>query len=341
MIGLAMFIWLIAGVAYAADEARCTELGANCICNTTLDATTITAVDSQHFRFNDGSTKLCERGDGVAAASINSGAGQVFSAVTSGEDITALPSGHTNTAVMRANTTNGIFVGHNAPNGTPTARRSIRFYKYYSSAYNSQSDTGSSCNANKIAQFGQEFIQGPMFTFEGGTWTVYDIGTSLGWNISADCCNGPGPGNAQNGPSLSGLKGKWWRFEIITHNAATTGAGTYWEMYVKNVTDNAAELKVLDTSQTMTGVGNEWTSSLATGLHPTGTLDTMLINCFRSTNGGTPCAGFASYSHYLYAAWDTDAGQRIGAASEIEGLSQWTPRFSPSLLRRVSQEVEP
>jgi len=46
----------------------------------------------------------------------------------------------------------------------------------------------------------------------------------------------------------------------------------------------------------------------------------MTIDMFRATNGATPCAGFASFSHFLYAAWPTDAGQRIGAAKEVEGF---------------------
>ncbi len=62
----------------------------------------------------------------------------------------------------------------------------------------------------------------------------------------------------------------------------------------------------------MSGVGNDWTSTLATGLHPTlGNVDAMTIDMFRATNGATSCAGFASYSHFLYVAWSTDAGQRI------------------------------
>jgi hypothetical protein len=303
-----------------------------------MNTTSITAVDSQHFTLNDGPTKQCGGFDGVANASIASGGGQTFSGVTSGEDVTALPSGHTNTAVLRASTTTGAFLGHKAANGTPTARRAVRFYKYYSSTYNSQSNSGDSCNANKLAQFGGPFIQGPMFTFEGGTWTIYDVNTALNSNQSVDCCNGPGPGNAQNGPSLSGLLGKWWRIEIVTRNASPSGVGTTWQMYIKNVTDNGSELLVLDTSQTMSGTGNNWTTTQTTGLHPVDPIDTMTINFFRSTNGATPCAGFASYSHYLMAAWSTDAGQRIGAATEIEGgSSDTTPPSAPTGLYLIKR----
>lgn len=304
-----------------ANEARCTELGANCICGTSMDTTSISdSGDGQHFKLNDGASKVCS--SEVSGYAIDAGSGQTFNGVTSGADITALPAAHTNTAVLRADTTTNAFLGVsgvNIPGSVPTARRSIRIYKYWSSTYNAQSNSGDSCNANKIAQFGKSTFSGPMFTTEGGAWTIYDINTAYSTNVSVDCCVGPGPGNAQDGPSLTGgLRGKWWRIEIITHNAASGGPGTTWQMYIKNVTDDADELLVLDTSQAATGQG--WLSPTHTAdLHVTGDLDTMLINMFRSTNGATPCAGFASYSHYLYAAWDTDAGQRIGAATEIEG----------------------
>lgn len=307
---------LYAGEVEAADSLACQALGAACICNHTMDTNSFTAAPgNQQFEINDGVAKICQFE--LPNMAISSGGGQTFSGVTSGEDISALPAAHTVTRVLRSNTTTGVFLGHVAESGVPTARRAIQFYKYYSNAYNAQTTSDSSCNANKIAQFGRQWQEGPLFTTEGGTWTIYDINTDLGFNQTVDCCNGPGPGNEDDGPPLSGLLGKWWRYQIITHNASPTGPGTYFELFVKNVTDDEPELHTLDTSQTADAQG--WTSSFATGLHVTDNLNAMLINFFRSTNGATPCTGFASYSNYIYAAWDTDAGQRIGAAPEIEG----------------------
>jgi|CXWL01.1.fsa_nt_gi hypothetical protein len=311
-------VWGVPHQALAASESRCAALGANCICSEPLNTATYAPVNGAWWNPGDTTTKEClSEGQGA----IQNGGGFQYIAAASGADINALPAGHTNTYVLRDDSpNNGGFIGGRAPAGTPTARRAIRFYKFFSSDYNAQEDTAGGCNANKIAQFGRLWYEGPMFTTEGGEWTIYDINTSLGFNQTVDCCVGPGPGNAQNGPSMSGLRGKWWRFEFIVHNAAPSGPGTYFEEYIKNVTDNGPELKVLDTSQTQNmAAGDSWGTNLATNLHVVGgNLDTLLINAFRSSNSA-PCTGYASFSHYLMAAWSTDAGQRIGAAAEIEG----------------------
>jgi hypothetical protein len=323
IIGLGIFC--IAN-AQAANEARCAALGANCICSEPMDTNSwVDAGSAQNWNPADttSSDKQCGGHNGVPNAPLatSSGSGMASTAVSSGEDIAALPADHTLTFVLRMATQNGAFFGHKAAAGVPTALRAIRFYKYYSTAYNAQTNTGSSCNGNKLAQFGPSFPQGPIFTTEGGDWSIYDINTSLGWNQTVDCCSGPGPGNLAVGPSLSGLRGNWWRIEILMHNAAPGGTGTTFEMYIKNVTTNGPELRVLDTSKSMNlGIGNVWTLALTTGLHPTSNIDAMTINTFRSTNGAVACAGFASISHFLYAAWPTDAGQRIGAAKEVEGF---------------------
>ncbi len=316
-----------------ANEIRCGQLGANCICSEPMNTATWVdggAGNTWNPADTTGSDKECSFEQGSCPLSTTGGL--KATAVSSGEDITALPLAHTLTYVLRLDTTESSWFGHKCATGTPTALRAIRFYKYWSAAYNAQSNSGDSCNGNKLAQFGPSFAQGPVFTTEGPRWSLYNINVIYNWNQDADCCNGPGPGNYDAGPLLSGLIGNWWRVEILMHNATTTGAGTTFDMYLKNVTANGPELHVLDTSQTMSGVGNNWTTSLATGLHPTVDINAMLLDMFRHTNGSTPCAGFASYSHYLFAAWDTDAGQRIGAAVEVEGSggqalqeSEWPP----------------
>lgn len=311
-------VWSVPHEALAANEVRCSQLGANCVCSEPLNTATYVPVNGAWWNPGDTTTKEClSEGQGA----IQNGSGFQFIAANSGADISALPAGHTNTYVLRDDSpNNGGFIGGRAPAGTPTARRAIRFYKYFSIDYNAQGDTGGGCNANKIAQFGRQWIEGPMFTTEGGEWSIYDINAALGWNQTLDCCVGPGPGNYQNGPPMSSLRGKWWRFEFIVHNAAVGGPSTYFELFIKNVTDNGPELQVLDTSQTKTmAAGDSWGVNQTGNLHlVSGTLDTMLINAFRASNS-SPCTGFASFSHYLMAAWSTDAGQRIGAAVEIEG----------------------
>src|SRR5258708_7074831 len=173
-----------------ANEIRCGQLGANCICSEPMN--TATWVDG--------------------------GAGNTWNPA----DTTALPLAHTLTYVLRLDTTESSWFGHKCATGTPTALRAIRFYKYWSAAYNAQSNSGDSCNGNKLAQFGPSFAQGPVFTTEGPRWSLYNINVIYNWNQDADCCNGPGPGNYDAGPLLSGLIGNWWRVEILMHNATTT-----------------------------------------------------------------------------------------------------------------------
>lgn len=318
-----------------AAEQRCDALGANCTCSEPLNTNSFAFVPSAWWNPGDTMTKECVT---EAAGAIQDGSGFQYTAVTSGEDITHLPPGHTNTFVLRdTSTAMGGFIGSKFPSSAPTQRRAIRFYRYYSTDYTFAGESGC-LNSNKIAQFGRAFYEGPMFTVVGGVWTIYDINTAFGWNVSIDCCVGPGPGNYDNGPATSAMKGKWWRFEIITHNAAPGGTGTYFEEYIKNITDNGPELHVLDTSQTATyPVGANWSTAQATNLHISGgNLDTMLVNSFR----GVGCSGFASTSHFLAAAWNTDAGQRIGAALEIEGGGDVTPPLAPANLRVSMLELQ-
>ncbi len=128
------------------------------------------------------------------------------------------------------------------------------------------------------------------------------------------------------GPSPSAIKGKWLRYEIVVHNAAPTGPGTTFEVFLKNVTDNQPEIRIIDSSV----AEGQWTTALATMLHPTATISTMTINGYRAGS----CTGFAAYSHYLAAAWSTDSGQRIGAAHELEGMDS-VPPAPPTNVRVV------
>lgn len=303
-----------------AAEQRCNELGANCICSEPMNTQSYALATGTNWAWNPADTTSLECATSGAAGGFVEVNGFPFQAVSSGESIASLPAGHTNTYVLRTNDgTGGMFAGTALPGSAPTARRSIRFYQYYSTNYSFAGENGGAClNSNKYAQMGTRGAGtgGPMFTVVNGDWSFYDISTSLGWNMDVPCCSGPGPGNTGSGPSSSAMKGKWLRYEIIIRNAAPTGPATTFEAYVKNVTDNGPEIKVVDSSVAKNFPnGENWTVAAATALHPTSTITDMSINMFR--NGA--CTGFAAYSHFVAAAWSSDAGQRIGAAVEIEG----------------------
>jgi hypothetical protein len=321
-LGLALVawgLWLGATVSEAANEALCGTLGANCICSEPLNTNSYPVHSGQPAYFNPadttGSDKQCSgESPSIVGYALVDGSGFRYQAVNSGEAITNLPSGHTNTWILRTNDGGGgQFLGHVFPGSAPTGRRSIRFYLYYSSNYGW---VGGSCaNSNKIAQMQMSSGGGgPIFTETA--WSFYAIGPNEGWSQGGNgCCVGPGPGQSAAGPSLTSIRGKWIRYELILRNATTSGVSSL-QFYMKNVTDNTPEIRLVDTTVPATMAdGLNWTSTMASQLGQTGQHDMMVIDWFRN---GT-CTGFKGASHYLAAAWATDSNQRIGAAVEIEG----------------------
>jgi len=100
-------------------------------------------------------------------------------------------------------------------------------------------------------------------------------------------------------------------------NALPIGSVTIIEIYRRNVTDNLPEEKIIDTSiVTSQPVGNNWDIIRATTFKPISRINDIYIDSFRRDT----CNGYVGFSHLLSAAWNTDAGQRIGAATEIEGI---------------------
>lgn len=307
----------------AGNEARCDELGANCICSNPMNSPSGNYTSGASYIGDSAvTTKHCAV-DGVAGTFLTSDTNfaDLYEVATSGESFTALPAGHSVSNVLRTHTNGGGgFAGHNFAGGTATARRAMRFYKYYSSNYGW---VGGAClNGNKIAQLMKNAGAGggPIFTETAGQWSFYAVEAAEGWSPSGNgCCDGPGPGEgstlADPLGSPSTFRGKWFRYEVILHNATTSGH-SWFEVYIKNVTDNTPEIKIIDASVAKNfGSGINWTSTLATTLSQTSDHPDFLIDMFRN---GT-CAGFAGFSHYLAAAWSSDDGQRIGAATEIEG----------------------
>ena len=321
--------------AEAANEQKCTQLSKNCICSEPMNTATWPGFNGSFFNPADTTSqdKQC-RTSGLDAF-IEDGAGFRYRTLSSGEAINALPAGHTLKYVLATpEGGGGQFAGTvmRSSEGVPTARRAARWYIYYSPNFvwgNGGADTGGGkCNnSSKLFQLGGRGAGtgGPMLSAHVGTWGFYDISTSLNWNQSAACCQsapGQDPASPRNAASFLG---KWWRYEFILHNAATTGPSTYWEVYAKNVTDNGPEYRVVNASVSQTGVENTWDGTLLTNLHPTSELTDYSINMFRNSLAGDPCPGYYAFTHFLAAAWDTDANQRIGAAVEVEGAPPTPP----------------
>ena len=317
---------LFPGIVSAGNEARCAELGAACICSEPMNTDTYDViVAGTHFGPSDTTTKECAAENQAGAIIADAVPGGVFSnrytPINSGEAITALPAAHTNTWVLQIGMNAGQ-MSTRFPTSAPSARIAYRGYRYWSSDYDWTGQNGGSClNSSKVMQAwrpGSPILDGP-----SGSHQIYGWGDS--WNLTTgfDCCFlGPGPTGVQGTYNRTTFNGKWWRFEWVVRNSLSTGGVTILEIYRKNVTDNLAEEKIIDTAiPTTQGVGDEWTSTQATTLKPDSRIDELGFDMFR--NGS--CAGFIATMYHMAAAWDTDDGQFIGAASEIEGEESPAP----------------
>ncbi len=326
IIGLGIF-WI--ANAEAANEQRCNDLGANCICSEPLNTTTYTQDTLGYFNPADTTSqdKQCQRANGFPGTVLEDGAGFRYVVEATGEMFAALPKAKPGLKLLRAKTAaegngggGGQFMGHTFDSSAPTGRIAFRFYRYWSPTYQ-WTDQATCQNSSKVLQFAQEGLasSGPILDGPAGHHQMY-AWTSAGYSVPVgfDCCwYGPGPngGNMEYDSAL--FNGKWWRFEAVVRNALPIGSVTIIEIYRRNVTDNLPEEKIIDTSiVTSQPVGNNWDITRATTLKPISRIHDIFIDSFRRDT----CSGYVGYTHLLSAAWSTDAGQRIGAATEIEGI---------------------
>lgn len=337
---MALFLFIIPSIAEAAgNEARCTELGADCLCSEPLNTTTYSnSGTGASFWWNPGDTTTKQCGLQGSTNGFIEENSFTHTGVSSGAAINALPVGHTNTYVMQAGSYTIGFIGHYLPS-TPTARVAMRGYVYYSSNYDFTSQN-SCTNSGKTFQLGPP---GPIMSHTGTphlySWTSGSPWTSDTGGQPFDCCvEGPGHDAAVDGEGYNHFDGKWFRYELIVRNTTTSGQ-TIIQVYRKNVTDDGPEYKIIDTSiATNQPVGDNWTSTVAASLSPPSQVRELWFDLFRHNN----CNGTNALSHVLVAAWSTDAGQRIGAATEIEGgSSDVTPPAAPTGLYVTRQEVQP
>lgn len=314
---------------FAANEARCIALANNCIASEPLNTNIYTAANGVSY-WNPADTTSSDKqasNDGVIGAAVSEESGFSETPIDTGAAIMALPAAHTVKWVLRQPIGGGgQAISTKFPVTSPTALRSLRFYRYYSSDHVWTGSDRPLCNSGKLLQLGNRgtFTGGPLVSLNGSVG-FYDVNTSFGWsqNMQPNCCiDAPGSQGVAI-PSQAQLRGRWWRIEFALHNAAAGGPSTYWEMWIKNVTDNQPEIKVMDSRMQMTTSGPNssfwWQSPMTDNLHvSSGQMSDFAINMFRSNNG-SPCDGYIAHTSVLWAAWSTDLGQRIGAAIEVEG----------------------
>ena len=174
----AFIVFLFVTTMAHAQEARCTELGANCVCSETFESTSYSALGSggdQWAWVGDAmGSKPCETTDGASSirAYFGNSTSGVFSSslatgcpsgVSCGQNsvnastaFAALPSGHSVARFLRAGGDNfGTGVASTYAAGDPSVslgsakRVSIRWYQYYSSDYENADKVF--CNNNKFS----------------------------------------------------------------------------------------------------------------------------------------------------------------------------------------------
>ena len=337
---------------YAAAEARCNELGANCVCSEPFNTGSFT-YQIPRYIFTDSGKPCNANGEGGQAIrntgdlTMSNDPG-LRGALTTNPFVTHVlrgPEGHINLWYM----------GHLMPDSPPFEKRvAMRWYLYHSPNYEGSYD-GACTN--------QKWVQNTTSPHIPGYGVAMNIVTSNNLNSVTyynfyqfypgfqDCCwQGPQVGfpNADQGPQGSELRGKWWRLELVMTNIRGGNApnGARIQLYMKNITDNQAERLVIDSNGSAHGF-NDFTPSanltpMVCGNPPctaqTGT-PAPIVNwrpsLYRESASGGGCKGFNAVSHFLLAGWATDGGQRIGAASEVEGGGGPVPELPapPGLLQ--------
>lgn len=305
-------IILWATSAYA-EEQRCTQLGANCVCSEQFNTNNLPVVQTFWKNPADSTTKECSTA-GVAGGALEANDVNKITPRNTAEAMNALPAGHSLTWTIGGIDGHlGIFFAGNEFNSSSfTKRLAARFYIYHSQDFQFAQD--GVCTNSKLMQFtGPNSLVDKSF----GYIHMYNF---TDFTPAQDCCfNGPGPD--QGVIQKASWRGKWWRIEAVYTNRA--GPGWVFKLYAKNVTDNGPELTVVDTSATGTQLNNPVSRT------PPQRQDRMNINNYRETG----CNGWLTMSHYMMAGWDTDGGQRIGAAREIEGGGDTVPPVSPTGLK--------
>jgi hypothetical protein len=295
---IGLVLELLSTAFASAAERRCSELRENCVCSEPLNGT-LRRVGNSWYNPNDSESQECtveNFQDPAARGAALTRNSDDLKPTNESSILGALPAGHKIATVIRApEKYSGLwFLGHYFGSDDNFRKRmAVRWYRYYSPNYEmSQADNPACAQRGKLTEAHINF------TSLGGGFSAYNF---LNWTPNGrDCC-----GYVQTSyPTIRQLKGKWWRIEYVMINR--NGPGHNSLLYVKNVTDNSPERLVFDFSRL-----SFWSPQF------TPPVPARELRASQYAEG--TCAGFAAVSHFMAAGWDTDTGQRIGPAYEIEG----------------------
>jgi hypothetical protein len=323
----------------ANGEARCDVLAGNCICAESLQATTFNHPGNPDFWDpTDSTSKECT--EQVTDAPIVRAA-QDLPSTSNNTDATMmarLPAGHSVTRVLTHPTTtqSNFYVGAGVSvrDSAFTKHAAFRGYVYHSPAYNFASEEPG-CHSKFLEGFvGSWHIENAtghlaMYQFANGNW-----GGPNPLGPGFDCCTGEAPGTAIS-LTEADWKGRWIRVEahVVNRAGGDSPDGVRHKVYLKDVTNPAAGLSPTQLNGGEEWVGADWTVESEPTLRPweawdditsspaQATLSFNLYRGFTDLPDTVTCNGFRGATYIMAAGWNTDAGERIGSALEVEGVA--------------------
>lgn len=315
-------LWFLPADFSQAAEARCNELGANCVCSEPFQMTGFTVFNSAWLNPTDSTTLEC--GTEVPNYPITRSDPSDLLGSTDATAMSRLPTGHSVSRFLatQPGLVGTLFVGGHRTSSdlgsTYNARMAMRGYVYHSPDYNFRDETPPCHSKFLQGQVGSWHIENAF-----GDLAMYQF-TNSNWGpptaFPRDCCSGL-PGATATPPNHAEWKGHWFRVEIVVTNR--TGPGVRFQLYMKDVTNgvtkwnNGNEALLVDWFGTAGGI-NPWDSSFNTVITSSPAQTPMDFNFYREISPSGACNGWRGISHMMVAGWNTDSGQRIGAATEIE-----------------------
>ncbi len=282
----------------AAQEQRCNELGANCLCSEPLQDTTTRSIGDQH--------DFADSPNGSECKNYETSSNRVRTINEFG-----MPAGNSVDRVLEiaedGASVNWIRGEESAPSSTQ--RMCVRYYATYDENFSGVGQNGAGCPAerNKMVQFG----------FQGANVQLQEA-------VNPQGCHGPGTSNPAYQPIyltntaisnfyLQNNQGDyatfdkcwksngWCRIEVCVAGNIASGQNVYTEARMTMLSDG----DVYAARQgNRTNMGNFGGGQTGADLY----------------HGQGSVGGYGGYyiSHFMQASWSSDSGQWIGAATEIE-----------------------
>lgn len=332
-----VLVLLIQSLSFAAEK-RCGELGGNCVCSEQFQMTSFTSVNGSWLNPNDSTTMQCAAE--VPGAPITRSNPNDMVASTDVTALSRLPAGNTVSRFLatKPGLSGTLFIGGTQSSkdlGTKyNARMAMRAYIYHSPDYNFREEpTGPVCHSKLLqGQVGAWHLENAF-----GQLEMYQF-TNSNWGPSSffprDCCYGLPTTQvpAVSSPDHAEWKGHWFYVENVV--TKRSGPGVRHQLYMRDVSrgitqwNGGKEALLVDWYGTAAGP-NPWSADFNKVITSSPAQVPMDLNFYReipAVNGG--CLGWRGVSHLMISGWDTDAGQRIGPAIEIEG-GAGTPILPP------------